>query len=176
MSKEKATKEKKSSQSVSKNGQKKVSAVAKKGDDKKKKGTVFAKNEKYYYAIGRRKTATAQVRICPDNKVGENNAMVNGKKMTEYFLRDDLQATFNEPLEEVGLQDKFKISVLVKGGGISGQAEASRLGIARALVKFDADLRPVLKAGGFLTRDARKVERKKPGLKKARRAPQWSKR
>ena len=176
MSKEKVTKEKKSSQSVSKNSQKKVSARAKKSDDKKKEEIVFAENEKYYYAIGRRKTATAQVRIYPDNKVGENNAIVNGKKMAEYFLRDDLQATFNEPLEEVGLQDKFKISVLVKGGGISGQVEASRLGIARALVKFDAELRPVLKAGGFLTRDARKVERKKPGLKKARRAPQWSKR
>jgi small subunit ribosomal protein S9 len=96
--------------------------------------------------------------------------------MKEYFPDESLQATFVAPLKETGTQDNFKVSVLVKGGGISSQAGAIRLGIARALIKFDIEFRATLKANGFLTRDARKVERKKPGLKKARRAPQWSKR
>jgi len=141
--------------------------------DKKK---TAKKSDKYFYAVGRRKTSIAQVRIFPSDKAGENDLIVNERKMSEYFPDESLQATILAPLRETGMQEKFKVSALVKGGGISSQAEAIRLGIARALVKSDKELRAVLKANGFLTRDARKVERKKPGLKKARRAPQWSKR
>ncbi len=178
MTKEKATKKeavKKTATKATKSEEKKTKTEK---DEKKvaEKKVVFGKDEKYYYGVGRRKTSVAQVRIYPDDKAGENSVVVNDRKMSDYFLRTDLQAIFLSPLREVGLQDKFKISVLVKGGGISGQAEAAKLGVARALIKFDEELRAVLKAGGFLTRDARKVERKKPGLKKARRAPQWSKR
>jgi len=144
--------------------------------EKKSSKKKVVKDVKYFYAVGRRKTAVAQVRLYPSAKASENDLIVNDRKMKDYFLGADFQAVFVAPLREVGLQDKFKVSVLVKGGGINGQAEAIRLGISRALIKFDADLRAVLKANGFLTRDARKVERKKPGLKKARRAPQWSKR
>lgn len=134
------------------------------------------KDSKYFYAVGRRKTSVAQVRIFPSDKVGEEDYIVNNRDMREYFPGVIMQATFNAPFKETGLQDKFKVSVLVRGGGISAQVEAIRLGIARALVKFDETLRPVLKVNGFLSRDSRKVERKKPGLKKARRAPQWAKR
>ncbi len=151
--------------------------IAKKGT--KKKETKKGKNndsEKYFYAVGRRKTAVAQVRLFPGDDVKESDLLVNNKKMSDYFFRDDLRLTFMEPLKIIGGEGKFRVSALVKGGGITGQAEAIRLGIARALIKFDEELRAVLKAEGFLKRDARKVERKKPGLKKARRAPQWSKR
>lgn len=134
------------------------------------------KSTKYFYAVGRRKTSVAQVRIFPKDDAGENDLIVNGRKMREYFSVESLQTDFAGPLKESGMQDKFMVSVLVRGGGIRGQAEAARLGIARALIKFNGDLRAVLKANGFLTRDSRKVERKKPGLKKARRAPQWAKR
>jgi small subunit ribosomal protein S9 len=134
------------------------------------------KDSKYFYAVGRRKTAVAQVRIFPSNKVGEEDYIVNNRDMKEYFPGVIMQATFSAPFKETGLAEKFKVSVLVRGGGISAQVEAIRLGIARALIKFDETLRPVLKANGFLSRDSRKVERKKPGLKKARRAPQWAKR
>ena len=152
-----------------------VKKVAKK-ENKISKEKISKKDEKYFYAVGRRKSAVAQVRLFPVNKAGEKDLIVNGRKMKDYFLRDDLQDIFVSSLKEIGMQDKFRITVLVRGGGITGQAEAIKLGISRALIKFDIDLRPALKAGGFLTRDARKVERKKPGLKKARRAPQWSKR
>ena len=137
---------------------------------------VTKKESKYFYAVGRRKTSVAQVRIFPSNKVGEEDYIVNNRDMREYFPGVIMQSTFNAPFKETGLQDKFKVSVLVRGGGISAQVEAVRLGIARALIKFDETLRPVLKANGFLSRDSRKVERKKAGLKKARRAPQWAKR
>ncbi len=133
---------------------------------------------KYYYGVGRRKTAVAQVRVYCDLKdtVSESGIIVNGKKYTEYFHTDTQKDLFLEPIKVTGLTDKCAISVLVKGSGISSQADAAKLGIARALVKYDETLRPTLKANGLLTRDARKVERKKPGLKKARRSPQWSKR
>ncbi|MFC1644699.1 30S ribosomal protein S9 [Patescibacteria group bacterium] len=133
-------------------------------------------DEKYFYAVGRRKSSTAQVRIYETEKAGDSDLIVNGKKLREYFPLAAMQSNFLAPLRETGMHGKFKVSVLVKGGGITGQVEASRLGIARALVKFDENLKPILKSNGFMTRDAREVERKKPGLKKARRAPQWAKR
>ena len=152
--------------------------IAKKAPIKKevKAKKTVKKDSKYFYAVGRRKTSVAQVRITPSNNVGEEDYIVNNRDMKEYFPGVIMQSTFNAPFSETGLVDKFKVSVLVRGGGISAQVEAIRLGIARALVKFDETLRPVLKANGFLSRDSRKVERKKPGLKKARRAPQWAKR
>ncbi|EKE21369.1 MAG: hypothetical protein ACD_7C00266G0005 [uncultured bacterium] len=141
-----------------------------------KKSAKVSKDEKYFYAVGRRKTSVAQVRIYPSSSVTEEDCTVNARDMKEYFSGTIMQATFVSPFKETGLVDKFKVSVIVRGGGVSSQVEAVRLGIARALIKFDETLRPILKANGFLTRDSRKVERKKPGLKKARRAPQWAKR
>ncbi len=133
---------------------------------------------KYYYGVGRRKTAVAQVRIYCGNKdsIDETGLVVNGKKYTEYFHTNSQKDLFLEPLKVVGFTEKCAVSVLVKGSGIASQADAAKLGIARALVKYDETFRPILKANGLLTRDARKVERKKPGLRKARRSPQWSKR
>lgn len=132
----------------------------------------------YFYAVGRRKTAVAQVRVYL-NKEAENNEnklIVNGKDVKVYFPIVSHQNSFFEPLKVAGLEGKCAISVLVKGGGLSGQVDAIKLGISRALIKSDGELRSILKTEGLLTRDARKVERKKPGLKKARRAPQWTKR
>lgn len=134
------------------------------------------KPAKYFYAVGRRKTSVAQVRIVPEEKASEGDYIVNKKKAKEYFPGATLQNIIFAPLKATGMQNKFKFSVLVRGGGSKGQAEATKLGIARALIKYDEALRKSLKDLGFLTRDARKVERKKPGLKKARRAPQWAKR
>lgn len=131
---------------------------------------------KYFYAVGRRKSSVAQVRIYPDEKAGDNDCVINNKKIKEYFPGVSLQNILFAPLRAVGTHGKFKLSILVRGGGFRGQVEASQLGIARALVKSDESLRKTLKDLKFLTRDSRKVERKKPGLKKARRAPQWAKR
>jgi small subunit ribosomal protein S9 len=128
----------------------------------------------YYEAVGRRKSATARVRLYPAGETAE--IIVNGKAMTEYFPRLQDQLRLTEPLKLVEMEGKFNISVLAKGGGISGQADAVRLGIARALIKADPSLRPTLKKAGMLTRDARVKERKKPGLKRARKAPQYTKR
>ena len=132
--------------------------------------------EKYFCAVGRRKTSIAQVRIYPEEKAGENDYIVNNKKAKEYFPGVSLQNAVFGPLKAVGMNGKFKFTVLVKGGGFMGQSEAVKLGVARALVKYDETFRKVLKDLGFLTRDSRKVERKKPGLKKARKSPQWAKR
>lgn len=145
--------------------------------EKKNKADVNFKGQ-YFYAVGRRKTAVAQVRVYlnKDAEGNDNQLIVNGKKMTEYFPLSSQQNIFLESLKTASFDGKCAVSVLVKGGGLSGQVDAIKLGIARALVKFDEELRPILKAEGFLTRDARKVERKKPGLRKARRSPQWSKR
>lgn len=130
--------------------------------------------ERYIYAVGRRKAAVAQVRLYPVSEATET--IVNARPIREYFGTPALETVALAPLKLTGLEAAFRVSVLVRGGGLHGQAGAVRLGVARALFKNDALLRPVLKAAGFLTRDARVVERKKPGLKKARRAPQWSKR
>lgn len=128
--------------------------------------------KKYIYAIGRRKTATAQVRLF----TGAGTSEINGKPMNEYIHRSDLFAVLLAPLKTLGVQDKYHFSVTVAGSGESAQAEAIRLGIARALVEESATVRKALKGEGFLKRDSRIVERKKPGLHKARKASQWSKR
>ena len=131
------------------------------------------KIEKYYQSVGRRKTSTSIVRLY-ENK--EGGVVVNGKKMEEYFPEFSLQKKVKEPLEELNLAGKFSVSAKVLGGGVKSQAEAVRHGIARSLVLFDEKLRKQLKSTGYLTRDPRMRERKKPGLKRARRAPQWRKR
>ena len=128
----------------------------------------------YVEGVGRRKTATARVRLTPAKKT---EITVNGKALVDYFQNLSHQQDIESVLktEEAGIED-YNISAKVLGGGISSQAEAIRLGIARALVKEKADRRGVLKAAGFLKRDPRSVERKKPGLRKSRKRPAWSKR
>ncbi|HDQ71578.1 MAG TPA: 30S ribosomal protein S9 [Chloroflexi bacterium] len=127
----------------------------------------------YYEGVGRRKTATARVRLFPG---GDGNVVVNDLDLEEYFSREVDVHKLIEPLKATGLENHFNISVIVKGGGTTGQSGAIRLGVARALLKTDPELRPILRKGGFLTRDARAKERKKPGLKRARKAPQYTKR
>lgn len=128
--------------------------------------------ETKYTAIGRRKRSIAKVTITP----GKGNITVNGKPVNEYMPYDTLVMDLVQPLELVDAKDKFDINVVVKGGGFSGQTGAIRLGLARALMLANQENRPTLKANGMVTRDARIKERKKYGLKKARRAPQFSKR
>ena len=125
-----------------------------------------------YYGTGRRKSSTARVYLRP----GKGNFIVNRTEFKDYFNRDSLKLKINQPLELVGLVDSFDILVNVKGGGKSGQAGAIRLGIARALLQYDQNLRGDLKKQGMLTRDARKVERKKYGQPGARKRFQFSKR
>jgi len=129
--------------------------------------------KEYYYGTGKRKTSTARVRIYKD---GKGDVVVNDRPMNEYFPVPAQIEAIQSPLKITGLKDKFDISVKVLGGGTQSQAEAIRHGISRALLEFDDVLRGTLKKAGFLTRDARVKERKKPGLKRARRAPQFSKR
>ena len=124
------------------------------------------------YATGRRKTSVSRVWI----KNGSNKILVNGKPSKEYFKRKIYSTILEEPLFKTDNLDKLEIFATVSGGGLSGQAGALRHGISRALVNFDPSLRKKLKKAGFLTRDARKVERKKFGKHKARRSPQFSKR
>lgn len=129
----------------------------------------------YYEGIGRRKRASARVRIYPDN-VGKGTFLVNGKTVTEYFPRYGDYEVLSGPLTDTELLGKIDVTVLIQGGGITGQTGAVRLGLARALVRFDDSLRGVLRAKGHLTRDGRIKERKKPGLKRARKAPTYTKR
>lgn len=131
------------------------------------------KKAKYFEAVGRRKTATARVRLFTQ---GEKGMTINNKSYKVYFPVPSLQKTVKDPLEKIKWQDKFRISVVVRGGGLTGQAEAIRHGIARALVALNPDFKKRLRKLGFLTRDPRMRERKKFGLKRARRGPQWSKR
>ncbi len=128
---------------------------------------------RYYYARGRRKEASAQVRLYPG---GTGKIIVNEKPLEEYFPLERNILSVLAPLKVTGMEGKFDITVKVKGGGISGQADAIKLGIARALTLYDPQLRPVLRQYGFLTRDPREKERKKVGLKRARKAPRYSKR
>ena len=126
----------------------------------------------HYYGTGRRKTSTARVFL----RSGSGNITINGKSIDEYFGRQVARMIVRQPLELTELSDKFDAQVTVKGGGSFGQAGAIRHGLTRALMDYDASLRPALRAEGFVTRDAREVERKKVGLRKARRRPQFSKR
>ena len=125
-----------------------------------------------YYSTGRRKTSTARVFL----RKGSGNIVVNREPLDKYFGRETSRMIVRQPLETTNMVDNFDITVTVKGGGNSGQAGAIRHGITRALMKYESELRPVLRRAGFVTRDARQVERKKVGLHKARRAPQFSKR
>ena len=125
-----------------------------------------------YRGTGRRKTSVAQVRLIP----GEGKMLVNKRPLTEYFGKKTLEMVVKQPLVLTQTEGRYDIVATVKGGGVTGQAGAIRLGIARALLKADLEMRPSLKKAGFLTRDPRMKERKKYGLKGARRAPQFSKR
>ena len=125
-----------------------------------------------YYGTGRRKTSVARVRLVP----GDGKVTINGQDMESYFGLKTLELIVRQPLELTELSDKYDVIANVDGGGLSGQAGAVRHGISRALLEVDNDLRPALKKAGFLTRDSREKERRKYGLKKARKASQFSKR
>lgn len=131
-----------------------------------------AGGDRFFQGVGGRKTATAQVRVMK----GDGTITINGKDVKAYFTMPKHQAVVRAALEVSDMQKAFSVTVIVSGGGISGQADAVRHGIARALVKSNEDFKKKLRASGYMTRDARHVERKKPGLKKARRSPQWAKR
>lgn len=131
----------------------------------------MAKTEKYY-GTGRRKKSIARVYLVP----GKGDVTINKRTMDDYFGMETLKVIVRQPLAATGTADKFDVLVNVRGGGYTGQAGAIRHGIARALLQVDADYRPALKKAGYLTRDPRMKERKKYGLKAARRAPQFSKR
>ncbi|MBQ2566827.1 MAG: 30S ribosomal protein S9 [Clostridia bacterium] len=126
----------------------------------------------FYYGTGRRKSSVARVRVYP----GTGKITINERDIDDYFGLETLKVIVRQPLELLGLTEKFDIVVRVQGGGVSGQAGAIRHGLSRALLEYDENLRPQLKKAGFLTRDPRMKERKKYGLKGARRAPQFSKR
>ncbi|MBQ9365409.1 MAG: 30S ribosomal protein S9 [Schwartzia sp.] len=125
-----------------------------------------------YYGTGRRKSSVARVRLVP----GDGKVTVNGREMEDYFGLKTLELIIRQPLELTEMTDKYDVIARVDGGGVSGQAGAIRHGISRALLELDKELRPALKKAGFLTRDSRKKERRKYGLKKARKASQFSKR
>lgn len=128
--------------------------------------------EQIYYSTGRRKSSSARVFL----KKGSGNVTINKRTMDRYFGRETGRMIVRQPLEKLEMMEHFDIDVSVTGGGISGQAGAIRHGITRALIKYDESLRKTLRQAGFVTRDAREVERKKVGLHKARKRPQYSKR
>ena len=134
---------------------------------------MYESKRKYFYGTGRRKSSVARVRVYEN---GTGSVTINGRDMDEYFGLDTLKLVVRQPLTTTDLLGKVDVVVTVAGGGVSGQAGALRHGIARALLLASEDNRPILKKAGFLTRDPRMKERKKPGLKAARRAPQFSKR
>ena len=129
-------------------------------------------SQQHNYGTGRRKSSTARVFL----RSGQGKITVNGKALDQFFGRETARMIVRQPLELTKMTDKFDILVTVEGGGISGQAGAIRLGVSRALVEYDEALKSPLRKAGFMTRDAREVERKKVGLHKARRATQFSKR
>jgi len=129
--------------------------------------------KEYHGAVGRRKTAVARVRLFPGDKT---TFTVNGKPLEEYFKTVDQRRTALDAFTKAKLPGKFAVTALLHGGGLYGQAEALRHGLSRALISFDIELRGKLKKAGYLKRDPRAKERRKFGLKKARKAPQWSKR
>jgi len=138
---------------------------------KEKIAKIVSGKKDYTEALGRRKTATARVRLYPASKM---EFSVNGKTLEDFFGTEELRKKVTEAFDVT--KEKYLVVSYVKGSGINAQAEATRLGIARALVKLDSEVRGELKEKGFLKRDPRSVERKKPGLKKARKAPTWVKR
>jgi small subunit ribosomal protein S9 len=127
---------------------------------------------RYYEAVGRRKRAIARVRLYP----GDGEVVINGKPLTEYFGRPQDRQNVVAPALLTGNDKRFNLSILVNGGGITGQAQAIRHGVSRALLVADPGVKQMLRRAGFLTRDPREKERKKPGLKRARKAPQYTKR
>ena len=127
----------------------------------------------YYEGIGRRKTSTARVRL---HSGGSGAITVNDKPVDEYFGRQTDAQAVAAPLKLAGADQRFDVTAKVSGGGDTGQADAVAMGVARALLEIDAELKPMLRKAGYLTRDARAKERKKPGLKRARKAPQYTKR
>jgi small subunit ribosomal protein S9 len=127
----------------------------------------------YYEGLGRRKTATARVRL---HEGGSGQLTVNGQPYEEYFNREADWHNLVMPMKITRTEAQFDVTVLVEGGGVTGQSEAVRMGISRALLKVDPEFRTLLRKAGILTRDAREKERKKPGLKRARKAPQYTKR
>ncbi|MCS7056107.1 MAG: 30S ribosomal protein S9 [Thermoflexales bacterium] len=129
--------------------------------------------QQYYEGIGRRKEATARARLYPQ---GSGRVLINDKPVNEYFGRENDLIAVYAPLKLTGTDTRFNVSVHVKGGGITGQAEATRMAIARALLEADPEYRLTLKTAGYLRRDAREKERKKPGLKRARKGPTYTKR
>ena len=129
-------------------------------------------SETHFYGTGRRKTSTARVYMTR----GSGDIKVNNRPLDLFFARQTARMIVRQPLELINLADTFDITVTVKGGGTTGQAGAIRHGLTRALMQYDESLRPALRKAGFVTRDAREVERKKVGLRKARRATQYSKR
>lgn len=136
--------------------------------------TITKKHEdKYIEAVGRRKTAIARVRIF---EAGKSSFLINDRELENYFPTQKLQLIAKDPFSKVKLPSKFKVTAHINGGGINAQAEALRHGISRALLSFDQGLRKEIKSLGFLKRDPRAKERRKFGLKKARKSPQWSKR
>ena len=145
---------------------KKTVSVKQKKEKKEKKET------RYIEAIGRRKEAVARVRLSKETP----GLIINNKTLEQYFPLLSMQNKVLSPFKETKIENKFFISIKVKGGGITGQAEAIRLGISRCLAQINEKIKPLLREKGLLTRDSRVVERKKYGLKKARRAPQWQKR
>ena len=133
---------------------------------------MYESKQPYFYGTGRRKSSVARVRVY----AGSGNVTINGRDIDDYFGLETLKLLVRQPLTLTETADKFDIVCTVAGGGVTGQAGAIRHGLSRALLEFDPELRPVLKKAGFLTRDPRMKERKKYGLKAARRAPQFSKR
>jgi small subunit ribosomal protein S9 len=127
----------------------------------------------YYEGVGRRKAATARVRLYPN---GTGNVLINDRDGREYMPRVGDFEIMLQPLTIIGQENSYDITIHVNGGGITGQRDAMKLGVARALLKVDPDLRPRMRQAGFLTRDSREKERKKPGLKRARKAPTYTKR
>jgi small subunit ribosomal protein S9 len=133
----------------------------------------MAETQQYFEGVGRRKTSTARARLYPQ---GSGRVLINDKPLTEYFGRDVDIGAVNAPLKLTGADSRYNVSVHINGGGITGQATAARMAIARALLEIDAEYRAQLKDAGYLSRDPREKERKKPGLKRARKGPTYTKR
>lgn len=137
---------------------------------------IQGKENRYFEAVGRRKTSVARVRVYDDPPTGGGDILVNEKPFDEYFHTAEQRKIVKDSLEFLNLFKKHRVTAKISGGGIHSQAEALRMGIARTMLKVDQNFRPILKKEGFLKRDPRMKERRKFGLKKARKAPQWSKR